>query len=167
MILLTISNFTIYCSLVWGTNMLLNVLGIIKMHIPTTKRLDRPIDGGLEYKGDRLVGESTTIAGIILCLIISAVLFFITHNFIWAIIPMLVYLGHMSGSIIKRRMHKNGGEFVPFIDHGDYTILTGFVFVLLHYITPLFAILNILITYIIHPIVCVLAFKLKLREHPY
>jgi hypothetical protein len=167
MILLTIDNFLTYCFIAWGTNMLLNVLGIIKLHFPNTVNLDKPIDFGLEYKGDRLIGESTTIVGLILSILISVVMYFAKFNFIWISIPLLVYCGHTLGSIIKRRMHKKGGEFVPFVDHGDYMILTGIVFVIMNYISFSFAILGLFVTYILHPIVCFIAFRLKLRKIPY
>ncbi len=167
MIPLTINNFLLYFSIVWGTNISLNLLYVVKRYIPRTAYFDRPIDGGLEYKGDRLIGESTTIAGLILCLIISIIFYFTLDNFVWTIIPVLVYLGHMLGSILKRRMHKKGGEFVPFVDHGDYVILVGVVLVMLQCITWKFAILSILATYVLHPLGCLLAFKLKLREYPF
>ncbi|HAS80749.1 MAG: hypothetical protein UR25_C0003G0049 [Candidatus Nomurabacteria bacterium GW2011_GWE1_32_28] len=167
MIPTTINNFIIYSVLIWGTNMLLNVLGTIKLHFPSTKKYDKPIDARIEYKGDRLIGESTTIVGLIVCIMISIILYFVGFDFKWVIIPFLVYTGHTLGSIIKRRMHKKGGEFVPFIDHGDYTITTGIIFIALGYITPIFAILSISLTYIFHPIMCYLAYKIKLRERPY
>lgn len=167
MITLTINNFLMYCSISWGTNILLNVLGIIKMYFPRTINFDWPIDNNLKYRGDRLIGESTTVVGLIICLLVSLTLYFAVHNFIWIFIPLLVYCGHMLGSIIKRRMHKNGGEFVPFIDHGDYMILTGIVFMILKYVTFPFFILTILTTYFFHPIICFLAFKFKLREYPF
>ncbi len=166
MIPITISNFIIYFSITWGANILLNILGSIKMHVPKVKKFDRPIDGGLEYQGERLIGESTTFIGLIIVIIVSVVLYFTTYNLIWVSIPLLVYAGHMLGSIVKRRMHKKDGEFVPFVDHGDYMILTGIVLAALHHITFLFAILSILVTYILHPIICYVAFKLKLRERP-
>jgi len=167
MLPLTTINFLLYFSLAWATNICLNFLYVIKRYSPKTLNFDMPIDGGLKYKGDRLIGESTTIIGLILCLVISIILYFITSNFMWGIIPLLVYVGHLLGSFIKRRMHKKGGEFVPFIDHGDYMVTTGFVFVLLNYISINFALLSITLTYILHPIACFIAFKFKLRENPY
>lgn len=162
-----IDDFLMYLFLAWGTNMSLNLLYVLKKYVPKTASFDYPIDGGLQYKGNRLVGESTTVWGLILCLAISFVVYFYFSSFKWLIIPLLVYCGHMLGSIIKRRMHKKGGEYVPFVDHGDYMILTGLVFMALGYVTPTFALASILITYLLHPIVCFLAFRLKLREHPY
>jgi hypothetical protein len=167
MLPLTTINFLLYFSLAWATNICLNFLYVIKRYSTKSLNFDMPIDGGIKYKDDRLIGESTTIIGLILCLMISIILYFITSNFMWEIIPLLVYFGHLLGSFVKRRMHKKGGEFVPFIDHGDYMITTGFVFVLLNYISINFALLSITLTYILHPIACFIAFKFKLRENPY
>ncbi len=147
--------------------MALNLLYIIKRYIPKTKKMDLPIDGNLKYKGEPLIGESTTLAGLILSLLFSIIFFIYFNNPIWTLIPVLVYLGHLSGSFIKRRMHKKGGEFVPFVDHGDYIVLTGIVFFMLHFISLKFFIFSILLTYLLHPVVCFLAFRLKIREYPY
>lgn len=167
MLPLTTTNFLIYFSLAWVTNICLNFLYVIKRYSPKTLNFDMPIDGGLKYNGDRLIGESTTIVGLILSLIISIILGFITDNFMWTIMPLLIYAGHLLGSFIKRRMHKKGGEFVPFIDHGDYMIISGIIFVLSGYISIYFALLTITLTYFLHPIACFIAFKFKLRENPY
>jgi hypothetical protein len=147
--------------------MFLNILGILKRYVPKLKKFDYPIDARLEYKGYRLIGESTTILGLIISIILSIIIYLNTLNYLWTYIPILVYLGHMLGSIIKRRAHKKGGEYMPIVDHGDYMITTGIVFLLLNHITFSLFIMSLLITYIFHPLICFLAFKLKLRELPY
>ena len=167
MIPLTFNNFLIYFSLAWFSNICLNFLYVIKRYSPKTLKFDRPIDGGLKYEGHPLLGESTTFIGLVVVVFLSKIIFLFTHITMWSIIPILVYLGHLLGSFIKRRMHKKEGEFVPFIDHGDYMITLGVIFILLNYISINFAILGVLITYILHPIACLIAFKLKLRENPY
>ena len=167
MIPLTFTSFFIYCGIAWGANMLLNVLGIIKKISPRKLSFDQAIDYRKIYKGDRLLGESTTFLGLILCLTISILLYIFTFSYIWSVIPILVYFGHALGSFIKRRMHKKGGEFVPFVDHGDYMFLTGIIFLYANFITYDFFILSLLLTYVLHPIVCFMAYKLKWREHPY
>lgn len=161
------ANFLMYFSLAWGANIALNFLYVIKRYIPKSARFDRPIDGGLVYRGDRLVGDSTTLVGLTLSLVLSVIIYFITLKLMWASIPILVYFGDLLGGFIKRRLHKKVGEFVPFIDHGDYMLFLGAVFVFQHYISVWFAGLAIIITYILHPLACLIAFKLKLREHPY
>lgn len=167
MIPTTINNFIIYSFLIWGTNMSLNILGIIKIKFPNFKNYDLPIDGKKKFKGKRLIGDSTTLLGILICVIITIFIYYTTKNTIFMIIPTTVYLGHTIGSIIKRRFNKKGGEFMPFVDHGDYTITTGLIFFILGYINVYMALFNILITYMIHPLVCIVFFKLKLRENPY
>lgn len=167
MIPFTFEAFFLYCFLAWGTNMLLNVLGIIKKFAPEAKNFDKPIDGGLSWGKDRLIGESTTYAGLVVAIILSIALYIFSVSLAWSSIPLLVYLGHMAGSIIKRRMHKKGGEFMPFVDHGDYMILTGGILVLTHYLDLSMALLALLITYIIHPLACFAAFKFNLRDYPH
>jgi CDP-2,3-bis-(O-geranylgeranyl)-sn-glycerol synthase len=164
---LTTTNFFIYFSLAWGANIALNFLYVIKRYFPVFKRFDRSIDWGLRYKGSRLIGDSTTVVGLVISLALCAILYLATSEFMWAVIPAIVYLGDLIGSFIKRRMRKKEGEFVPFIDHGDYMLLLGITFILSGYISFSFAISALLLTYILHPIACLIAFKFKLREHPY
>jgi len=166
MIKLTINNFLIYFCLAWGTNISLNLFYVIKKYIPEFKSLNYPIDFNLKYRGDRLIGDSIDFVGLFFCLVLSVVLSFFI-NVTWAMIPLIVQAGGMLGSFIKRRFHKKSGEFMPFVDHGDYMLLLGVIFVSLGYISLWFALLAILITYILHPIACIIAFKLKLRERPY
>lgn len=163
----TINSFLMYFFIVWSSNILLNFLYVAKRYIPRTKKLDASIDFGFKWKGYRLLGESTTVAGLILCLVASFILYIFLSSFVFWSIPILVYLGHTLGSFIKRRMHKKDGEFVPFVDHGDYVIFTGVVFLLCREITFSFFISSVLLTYLLHPIACYIAFKLKLREYPY
>jgi len=167
MIYFTLENFLIYFCLAWGTNIALNFLYVMKRYIPGFSSLDYPLDCRIKYRGERLIGESTTFIGLFLCLVISVIIFLIIHSVVWALIPLIVYFGHMIGSFIKRRFHKKGGEFLPLIDHGDYMLLLGIIFVASGYINFYFAFTALLITYILHPLACFIAFKLKLREYPY
>ena len=167
MINFTFNNFLIYFLIAWGANIALNFLYIIKRYIPEFKNLNYPLDFGLTYKGERLLGDSVNIIGFIFCLFISLSLYFFIHNLAWSIIPVIVYIGNLLGSFIKRRVHKKSGEFMPLVDHGDYMILLGFIFILKGYISFSFALSALLLTYLLHPLACLLAFKLKLRERPY
>ena len=163
----TSSDYYFYLFLLWGTNISLNILGIIKKLFPKTKNFDRPIDFGLTYKGGRLLGESTTVIGIIICGLLSMIVYYFLRNPVLTSIPVLVYFGHALGSFIKRRAHKKDGEFMILVDHGDYTVFTGTIFILLGYISIRIAIATIMITYVVHPLICQLAYKLNLRERPY
>lgn len=167
MIAFTLNNFLIYFIVAWGANISLNFLYIMKRYIPEFKNLDYPLDFNLSYKGNRLMGSSINIIGLFFCLFISVGLYFLVNSSILASIPLIVYLGGAIGSFIKRRFNKKSGEFMPLVDHGDYIVLLGVVFVLNGYISVWFALTAILITYILHPIACLVAFKLKLRKNPY
>jgi hypothetical protein len=167
MVPLTINNFLIYFCIAWGANISLNFLYILKRYVPGFKILDYPMDFKLNYKGDRLFGDSVNIIGLIVCAVISLELYLSIHNLAWSLIPTIVYFGNLIGSFIKRRAHKKSGEFMPLIDHGDYMLLLGIIFASFGYISFWFALLGVLVTYILHPIACVIAFKLKLRARPY
>lgn len=167
MIAFTLNNFLIYFIVAWGANISLNFLYIMKRYIPEFKNLDYPLDFNLSYKGNRLLGDSINIIGLFFCLFISVGLYFLISSSILATIPLIVYLGGALGSFIKRRFGKKSGEFMPLVDHGDYVVVLGLVFVLCGYVSVWFALTAILITYILHPVACLIAFKLKLRKNPY
>jgi hypothetical protein len=167
MMAFTLTNFLTYFCLAWSANIALNLLYVIKRYWPDFKRFDRPIDFGLKLKGSRLIGDSTTVIGLIVSLAFSFILYLTTNKFIWSSIPIIVYLGDLTGSFIKRRLHKEEGQFLPFVDHGDYMILLGIIFIFLGYISLIFALSALILTYILHPIACLIAFKMKLRERPY
>lgn len=167
MIVFTLNNFLIYFGIAWGANISLNLLYILKRYIPEFKNLNYPLDFNLMYRGNRLFGDSVNIIGLIFCLFIGGGIYLFIGSFIWASIPLIVYTGNFIGSFIKRRFHKKSGEFMLLVDHGDYMILLGLIFVLRGYVSAPFAISAILLTYILHPLACLAAFKLKLRERPY
>lgn len=167
MVPLTPTNFFIYFFIAWSANISLNLLYVVKKYVPEFKYLNYPLDLRLSFRGERLIGDSVNIIGLVFSLAISLAVYSATQTAIWASIPVLVYAGNMLGSFIKRRMHIKSGEFLPIADHGDYMLLLGIVFVSLHYIDTLFAVLAILLTYLLHPLACLVAYKLGLREHPY
>ena len=164
---LTIFNFFLYIVLTWGSNIALNFLYVLKRYIPVFIKYDRPLDMGLMFQNNRLIGESTTILGLLISFTLS-ILFFILFEYIWlGYIPILVYIGHTVGSFIKRRLGKSDGTFVIFLDHGDYMIITGLVLYSLGFISWQLALSGLLFTYIFHPIACLIAFHLKMRQNPY
>lgn len=167
MLTLTLINFLTYFSIAWGANIALNLLYVLKRYFPETRNWDYPMDCHLRYHGERLIGDSVTFLGLIVSIILSAALYLTTNNIMWAIIPLIVHLGDLLGSFTKRRLHKKNGEYLPLVDHGNYMILLGIVFVLVGYADLGFVLLALLLTYILHPIACYLAFKLKLRKNPY
>ncbi len=164
---LTFSNFILYVGIAWGTNILFNFLYVLKKYKPKYVSKDKAIDGGLMLYGNRLIGESTTVYGLIIALVTSFTIYSISKSFSLSIIPLLVYIGHMIGSFIKRRFGIEDGKFMPFVDHGDYMITTGVILTILGYISFELALAGLVFTYIFHPLACYVAFKLKLRQYPY
>jgi hypothetical protein len=160
-------NFLIYFSLAWGANIVLNLLYVIKRYVPGASRFDRPLDFKIIYKKNRLIGDSITIAGLAVSLLFGLILYILIKNIVWSIIPIIVFMGDLLGSFIKRRISKKRGEFVLFVDHGNYMILLGAIFMLLHYIDIFFAFTALLLTYMLHPLACIIAYRLNLRENPY
>lgn len=155
--------------LTWGTNIALNLLYVLKRAFPVVVSWDRPIDGGIKFFDHRrFIGDSTTLLGLVVVVACMLLAFYsgLFNSVIAVITPLLVYLGHTLGSFIKRRMNKND-VFVPFVDHGDYVFLSGLVLCILGYVSASLAIVCLLITYILHPVAVVLAFKIGLREKSY
>lgn len=164
---LTIYNFILYIGIAWGTNILFNLLYVLKRYRPKYVSKDRAIDAKIMFAGNRLIGESTTVFGLIIATIASIIIYFIFNTYYLTIIPLLVYIGHTIGSFIKRRFGVEDGKFMPFIDHGDYMITTGAILIFLGYISWELALSGLVFTYIFHPLACFVAFKLKLRQYPY
>jgi CDP-diglyceride synthetase len=81
-------------------------------------------------------------------------------------LTFLVFLGDLLGSIFKRRLGFSKGEFVLFVDHGDYIITAGIVFYVLKYISLEVFIYSLLITYALHPLACIIGYKLKIKKEP-
>jgi hypothetical protein len=155
--------------LTWGANISLNLLYVLKRYFPRFVSLDRPIDGKLNFiDNKRLIGDSTTVLGIVVVILFSLVAFYsgLFNSTVAVVTPFLVYMGHALGSFIKRRLKKGEG-FVPFVDHGDYVFFSGLILCLGGYISFNLALICLLLTYVLHPLAVVWAFKLGLREHNY
>ena len=82
-------------------------------------------------------------------------------------ITSFVFLGDFLGSIVKRRMGYKKGEFALFVDHGDYIITTGIIFLFLNYISMPTFLYSLLLTYILHPIACYIGYTLHLKKEPF
>lgn len=169
MMTLSIGNILLFLSILWLTNGTLNLLYVLKKHVPFVKTIDRPIDlGKLFFDKKRILGNSTTILGLVVALLFS-LLFSLINLYsptVAFLTPLLVFLGHAIGSFIKRRLNKND-VFVPFVDHGDYVIMSGVVLFSLGQISGTLALVCLLITYIAHPFIVHVAYKWGLRERYY
>lgn len=153
----TILQFVVPC---WIVNLSLNLIYVTKYYFPKVEQIDRPIDFGFNFFDDRrILGNSTTIIGIAVALLAG----FLSGSLL---VGILVYLGHALGSFIKRRLNYKDGDFMPVVDHGDYVILTGAVFLFLNKTTPQVFLLGLLLTYILHPVVTYASYLVKWHKKP-
>lgn len=164
------------------TNILINSLAIIipcgfiniclnffweikrKYHI---ENYDIHFDFDKKFKsGKPIIGTSTTWGGLALSLLLGLIIeYFFPNSFHAILLSLCVFFGHALGSFIKRRLNIPRGKYLPIVDHGDYIILTTFVFYLLGYTDILIGLISIGIVLIIHPILCLIGYYLGLREN--
>ncbi len=129
-------------------------------------KLDRPIDfGKLFFDGRRILGDSTTFPGIIVAIIVGPIVGFIVYNslYIGLLIGICTYLGHAVGSFLKRRVGISDGKFLPVIDHSDYIMFNGIVWLVLGLLSFKIFLISWLTILIIHPMFCYLGYKLGIR----
>lgn len=151
----------------WFINMSFSVYGHVVRSHPLLARLDRSIDDGYCLPdGHRLLGDSSTWGGLLLACIlgISGELLFPGHYLL--VLALLVCTGHMAGSFLKRRLGMRSGAFLPLIDHIDYLLLAGTVFLLMGYVSLATVSVAILATLVLTPLVTYGAFRLGMRTHP-
>lgn len=167
---LNIHNFILFISIAWGANIMLNLVYVLKKYVPGSISFDAPLDMGvIFFDHQRLFGDSTTFLGIIASIFFTVVVC-LTGLYPKAVavsVPFLVYAGHMTGSFIKRRLRVADGKYIPLLDHGDYIILSGGVLYATGNITLALWLSALTFTYIFHPLACLVAYKLKLKENPY
>lgn len=143
----------------WIVNGALNLFGVLTRELD----IDRPLDGGRFFMdGRRILGSSTTLGGLALCL--SASLALSRYEYLF-FVPVLVYFGHALGSFLKRRLGYADGQFLPGIDHGDYALLIGAVFVPLGYLALADAVLMYALSILVTPFITWCAYTLRLRHH--
>lgn len=162
LLLSQILSFLPWCMVV---NVSLNIFGFVASRWPSLKAIDRPADFGIVLPdGERVFGNGRTVGGILLCVFlgIAGEAFFPGHNLL--LFALLVVVGDMAGSFIKRRLGMACGEFLPFVDHGDYVIVTGGVLWLMGAISlPAWALSYVLVL-VLTPPVTWSAHALRLRE---
>lgn len=153
----------------WIVNMFFNLLYPLKTFFPKVAALDTPLDfGKFFFDGRRILGGSACLSSIALVLIMP---FFLTFIFDQSYALLLlkaacVFFGDAAGSFIKRRFGVPRGRFLPFVDHGDYIWATGVVFLLAGNVSFETFLIALTLTYTFHPIVCVMAYALKIRKDP-
>lgn len=148
--------------------MSLNLLGYAKHSYPELSRLDRAFDGGFRLPdGSRLLGDSTTWLGLVLVSMLGMLgeYIFTGHHFF--LLALLTFFGHALGSFAKRRFGVPHGAYVPFIDHVDYVLTIGLIFVLCGYLSVAAALVALVLTLVLTPFVTLSAFQLGLRARKF
>jgi CDP-diglyceride synthetase len=163
---LSILIFSVPC---WITNISFQCIRAVKDRIPHHHWLRKSKIDSFDFiffDSKPFIGSGLRITSLVPILILPFFfnLFLPISLIYYFSITSLVFLGDLIGSIIKRRLGYKKGEFAPFIDHGDYILLTGSVFVYEGYISLEIFILSLLLTYLLHPIVCMIGYKLQFKK---
>ncbi len=153
----------------------------------------RPIDGGREWNGKRILGDGKTWRGLfgggfsaaavgILLYFIFRPFFSLYPSFFGGLIPLFslsfgALLGDISGSFIKRRKGKARGAKAPFIDMYDFvvgafflTFITSHDWIISTYIDHpglWGTIVIIVVLPLLHRGVNIIGYKLGLKKEPW
>ena len=149
----------------WSINILLNLLYPLSQRFTFIKKINTPLDGNACIGKNRLLGNSTTLLGLGVALcggLIFQIVYPESHG---VLIALGMYLGHMLGSFIKRRLGYEDGKYLFGVDHGDGILVAGFLLFRNGYITGLIYILGVITTYLLFPLLCRIGFSLKLRKN--
>jgi len=144
-----------------------------------------PIDGGRNVKDGRILGDGKTWEGFLLGLFVGTLVGLaeaylkIPLNSMYGIelpnmtiltaflIPLGALLGDMLGSFIKRRFRMSRGADAPFLDQLDFlmgALVVGFWFIEM---TGTMVLIMFIITPILHRLVNIIAFWLKVKREPW
>lgn len=165
-------NILIFTTPCWVTNMSFQFIWAICRQLPKNhflNRINKPKFDFIFFDKRPFIGTGLRITSIIPILTLP----FFFNIFLpislsyYLKLTLLVFLGDLLGSILKRRLGYKKGEFALFIDHGDYIITTGLVFLFLGYISIQIFIYSLILTYILHPVVCLIGYKLKIKKEPF
>jgi CDP-2,3-bis-(O-geranylgeranyl)-sn-glycerol synthase len=144
-------------------NLSFNVFYEIKRYFKI-QNWDRPLDCNIMIRQKRVLGESTTIGGLGVAIIMGILLSTVPIFSDTIIKSLLAYFGHAAGSFLKRRMGMERGEYAPIIDHGDYMIITSLFFIFSEQIDISVAIIGTAAVLIVQPIITWSAWKIGIRE---
>jgi len=167
---------------------LANVAPIIAKHLPLIKRLNRPLDGGLAYRGHLIFGANKTYRGLMAGFLVALFVVWAQakgyQGSSWArsiswldystlnipLAAVLFTLGALGGdaleSFIKRQLAiPPGKSWFPY-DQLDYIIggliVTGFVY----HLTLNQFILTLVVWFLLHPLATTLGWILGLKDKP-
>lgn len=147
---------------VWMANMGMSFSPLIK-YLPVD---DYSLDSGRELYGQPLFGERVTIGGLLLAIGFGNVFGLFLGIKVGTVIGVLSFVGDISGSFIKRRFNISPGAYVPILDHSDYFLMNLPVFYWYGMSTGAI-IIGFTVTLIVHPIVCLVGYRLGLQENPW
>ncbi len=156
----------------WFANIGMNLLYVLKKKFPSFNAFDIPLDAQrTTHRGQRILGESTTLLGLPVALIFSlciSVFFSLAHPIAFGLLVGLgVYFGHALGSFVKRRLHYPDGAFLPVIDHIDSVFGAGVGLVLYGVTSWGVVLVACAISALVQPFWNFLWYKLGFRKYPW
>jgi CDP-diglyceride synthetase len=144
----------------WVFNLFYTFVPHLKKWFPFLSRIDIPLS-------EKRVGvQGTLTLPIVLLLPLIFLPFILSPYYILLLQSACVALGDIVGSFIKRSFGFPKGKYVPGIDHGDYMIMTGAVFVGLGLVPFYVAFQALIITYLAHPLFCYVGWMLGIKREP-
>ena len=170
----------------WGSAFLANMMPVLVCKLPFVSKVNKPLDGGRVFGGQRLFGDHKTWAGLLMAPV-SGVLFGLIFALLrggmvsfrelmfFVFVACGAILGDLAKSFFKRRFKiKEGKAWVPF-DQLDF-IFGGFIFALLFelitggfsgellYVYLILLFVAILVVPFLHLGVNFLAYKMGLKK---
>ena len=151
----------------WVVNMSFDLLVWSGRTYPWVGIRNTPIDNyRVLSDGYRLLGDSTTWLGLLQAGLLGALGEIFFHGHLFLLLAILVWCGHALGSFLKRRMGMPRGAFLPGVDHADYVIVAGGIFVLLDRLSFGALLVSIIVTLLITPLVTVIGHAVHIRARP-
>jgi CDP-2,3-bis-(O-geranylgeranyl)-sn-glycerol synthase len=154
----------------WIFNISLNFIYPWGQKVVVIHKLNFPLDFRKNWWDERrILGDSQGFMSIVFIAILPLMFIFFFPQPYWVLLlsAVCVWMGDLIGSFIKRRLGIQRGQFLPGIDHGDYMIVAGIVFVSLEIIPIEVAFFALVLTYIFHPIVCVIGYFAGIKREPF
>jgi CDP-2,3-bis-(O-geranylgeranyl)-sn-glycerol synthase len=150
----------------WIANGILTPFGYMKrmLGIP-----DTAFDFGKTLSdGARIVGDHVTWGGLLVAVVTGAVVgFFEGRPVLGALMGFGAFFGDAFGSFLKRRFRIPPGGFAPVLDHIDYILGSCALTALVSPVPlPLFLAV-VFLTLVFHPLLCIAAHALGLKEVPW
>lgn len=163
-VLYQVLSFLPWC---WVVNMSFDILVYASRRSRRIASCNVPLDGGrMMADGNRVLGDSTTWLGLLQATLLGFVGELLWPGRLLMFLALLVWIGHLTGSFIKRRFGIARGRYLPIIDHGDYSLLTGGILYVLGYISFIAWVAGVLVTLLLTPLVTYGAYKAGIRVRP-